>query len=393
MRFRAFLIGCSILSAPLLSAGLEIPTDFSQTNKPATIKVLIEKQKDKILLEAKGRHFIYHPSNEHLISQESTSTKNWVTTAHNGLKWGQLFPGTFQIRIVPADSQTTILVNGIEFRGCVEIYDIKGKLFVVNEVDIERYLKAVMPSQCAFALEEEVMDAVAIAARTNAYYLATRKSDLYWHVDASEVGYQGYAASMQNLAVERAISSTRHMVLRYKGAYFPTTWTKDSAGRTADYTTIFRKEVTVPHGVEAPFAAHDRDKHGWTFTISKKDLAKALGAARVSEFEVYQDEKSKKVYGARINAGQQQFDFAKLQSALGAVRLKSNDFTVVSNGEQIIFKGFGEGNGVGLCLFSATAMADIGEKAPKILATFFPQTKLENVSSFDAGANIVKNLE
>ena len=101
MRFRAFLIGCSILSAPLLSAGLEIPTDFSQTNKPATIKVLIEKQKDKILLEAKGRHFIYHPSNEHLISQESTSTKNWVTTAHNGLKWGQLFPGTFQIRIVP----------------------------------------------------------------------------------------------------------------------------------------------------------------------------------------------------------------------------------------------------------------------------------------------------
>ena len=186
---------------------------------------------------------------------------------------------------------------------------------------------------------------------------------------------------MQNLAVERAISSTRHMVLRYKGAYFPTTWTKDSAGRTADYTTIFRKEVTVPHGVEAPFAAHDRDKHGWTFTISKKDLAKALGAARVSEFEVYQDEKSKKVYGARINAGQS--SLISLSFSLpSAVRLKSNDFTVVSNGEQIIFKGFGEGNGVGLCLFSATAMADIGEKAPKILATFFPQTKLKNVLFF-----------
>ena len=70
----ALLIACSITSAPLLSAGLEIPTDFSQTNKPATIKVLIEKQKDKVLLEAKGRHFIYHPSNEHLISQESSST-------------------------------------------------------------------------------------------------------------------------------------------------------------------------------------------------------------------------------------------------------------------------------------------------------------------------------
>lgn len=386
----ALLTACSISSAHLLSGGKEIPIDFSQIGKPATIKVLIEKQRDKILLEAKGRHFIYNPLNGVLLSEESSSTKKWMTTAQNGLKWGELFPGMFQIRIVPADSQCTILVNGIEFRGCVEIYDIKGQLFVVNEVDIERYLKAVMPSQFSFELDEEVMDAVAIATRTNAYYLATRKNENYWHVDASDVGYQGYAASMQNLQVERAVNSTRHMVMLYKGTFFPTAWTKDSAGKTADYKTIFRKDVTAPHGVEAPFAAHEREKHTWTFSISKKDLAKALGAARVSDFELYQDEKSQKVYGARINAGQQQFDFAKLQSALGAIRLKSNDFTIVANGEQIIFKGYGEGNGVGLCLFSATAMADKGEKAPKILAAFFPQTKLENISSFDARTKIVK---
>ncbi len=388
----ASLVACAAAPSLLLSDGKEIPTDFSQMGKPATIKVLIEKQKDKILVEAKGRHYIYNPLNEILLSEESSSTKNWVRPAHNGMKWGELIPGIFQIRIVPADSLSTVLVNGIEYRGCVEIYDLKGQLYAVNEVDVERYLKSSMPVQFSLDLDEEVMDAVAIAARTNAYYLATRKSDFCWHVDAIDTGYQGYGASMQNLNVERAINSTRHMVMLYKGVPFPTTWTKDSAGKTAAYTTVFRKDVTAPRGVESPFAAREREKHAWTFTISKRELAKALGTTQANDFGVYQDEKSEKVYGARIrdNAGEHQFDFAKLQAGLGAVRLKSNDFTIAANGDQIIFKGFGEGSGVGLCLFSASAMADKGDKAPKILAAFYPETKLENVSSFDVRTKVVK---
>ena len=84
-----------------------------------------------------------------------------------------MFPGIFQIRLVPADAQSTILVDGIEYRGCVEVYDFKGKLYVVNEVDIERYLKSIMTSQFINEIDEEVMDAVAITARTNAYFLVT----------------------------------------------------------------------------------------------------------------------------------------------------------------------------------------------------------------------------
>src|ERR1043165_6306759 len=95
----ASLMACAAAISLLSSAVMEIPTDFSQIGKPATIKVLIDKHRDKILLEAKGRHYIYNPLNEILLSEESSSTKNWLTTAHNGLKWGELIPGIFQIRI------------------------------------------------------------------------------------------------------------------------------------------------------------------------------------------------------------------------------------------------------------------------------------------------------
>jgi stage II sporulation protein D len=379
-------IALTLALAPmaLQAAVMQLPTDISQHAKPATIRVLVGKQKNKIFLEAKGRHYVYNAASQILLSEESSTTKKWIQTNSHGLKWGELYPGVFQIRIVPADSNSTLLVDGIEYRGCVEIYDLKGKLYAINEVDIERYLKSVMTSQFPTELDEEVMDAIAITARTNAYYLACRQTDSFWHVESQDVGYQGCAVSMQNLHTNRAINSTRHMVMLYKGAPFPTSWTKDSAGKTADYATIFRKEVPVPHGVQAPFAAHDRESHIWKFSISKKDLAKALGASQVNAFDLYQDHRSQKVYGARLKDKDDvvQFDFAKLQTALGAARLKSNDFTVEADGEHIVFKGFGEGSGVGLCLFSASAMADKGEKAPKILASFFPDTKLENVRSF-----------
>jgi stage II sporulation protein D len=381
----ASLAVCTMAPASLLPGGVEIPMDISQKAKPATIKVLIGKQREKVLLEAKGRYSIYNPLSRLLLTDGISTKRQWISSSDNGLFWGELIPGNFQIRLVPSDSQSTLLVDGIEYRGCIEVYDIKGKLYVVNEVDIERYLKSTMTAQFPSEIDEEVMDALAITARTHAYYLVSRKSSAHWHIDASEVDYQGYAVTLQNLHVDRAIDNTHHMVMTYQGMPFPTAWTKDSAGKTAAFATVFRKDVASPHGVEAAFAAHERDKHAWTFTISKQDLAKTLGAAKVSEFDLYQDSKSQKVYGALLKEdnASHRFDFTQLQKALGSTRLKSNDFTVQAAGDKIIFKGFGEGNGVGLCLFSASAMADKGEKAPKILASFFPETKLENIRSLD----------
>jgi len=375
------LIACTMNPLSLSAGGVTIPTDTSQNAKPATIKVLISKQNDKILLEAKGKYHIYNPLDGLLLTSGVMTKKQSIYSSDNGLVWGELIPGMHQIRIVPANAQSTLLVNGIEYRGCVEIYDFKGKLNVVNEVDIERYLKSVMTAQFPSEMDEEVMDAIAITARTNAYYLVNRKQTAYWHVDAAEVGYQGYALTLQNLHVDRAINNTRHMVMTYAGEPFPTSWTKNSAGKTADFATVARKNVKTPPGVEAEFAAHEREQHAWTFSLSKQDLAKALGAVKVSEFDLYKDAKSQKIYGARLKEGDKmhQFDFTKLQTALGAARLKSNDFTIEAVGDKILFKGFGEGNGVGLCLFSANAMADKGEKAPKILTSFFPETQLEKI--------------
>ena len=59
---------------------------------------------------------------------------------------------------------------------------------------------------------------------------------------------------------------------------------------------------------------------------------------------------------------------------MGEGNLVSNDFKVKINKDKILFEGYGKGDGVGLCLFSAAKLAKSGELAPKILAQFFPKT-------------------
>ncbi len=368
------------------SGALELPTDISQKAKPATIKVLISRQKDNVLLEVKGRYLVYDPITGFELATGISSKRAMVLPNESGIHWKEAFPGVGQIRIVPGDSQSTILVDGIEYKGCVELYDVEGKINVVNEVDVERYLKSVLSSQFSQELDEDVMDAIAIVARTNAYFLVNRKPDAYYHVEAQEVGYQGYALSLQNMHLDKAINSTRHVVLTYHDQPFAATWTNDSAGKTADYAAIFRKEISTPRGVQAPFAAHERQKHAWSFAISKNELARIAGADKVTAVDLYQDKGSDKVYGLRVKEGDatHNLDFFKLQKAVGANRLRSNDFTVKLNGDQIIFTGFGEGHGVGLCLFSATAMAEHGDNTKKILSTFFPESKLENIRTFSS---------
>ncbi|MBY0529494.1 MAG: SpoIID/LytB domain-containing protein [Rhabdochlamydiaceae bacterium] len=361
----------------------EAPTDLSQVDKPMTIKVLVAQKKEKIFLEARGSYHVYQPVDGKQLSSGNSSKRAFVISDPLGLKWKERYLGSSHLRIVPGDAQSTLLVDGIEYRGCLEIYDMGGKLNIVNEVSLEHYLKSCLTSQFQEEMDEDVMDSIAIVARTNAQYLVSRKPNAPWHVEAQEVGYQGYALTLQNLHVDRSIDNTKNLILTYQDQPFAATWTEDSAGKTADFAAMFRRSVATPRGVQAPFALRDREKHHWSFSLSRQELSKLLQTDKITSIDLFQDKQSEKVYAVKIQdtRGSHNIDFIQLQKALGEKRLKSSDFTIQFHGENITFNGYGQGYGVGLCLYSANAMAEHGENAKKILATFFPETKLQNVQN------------
>lgn len=389
-RTTAFYLGLLLSASPMYyipsTYSQEIPKDISQKMKPATVKILLHENQKQVILEAKGKYQVCNPLNNYVLFNGSFSKRAPLIHEQAGIKWGELIPGTFQIRIIPLDSDTTIFVNGMQYRGCVEVYDDNGMITVVNEVDVESYLRSTLTPQFKHEMNQEVLNAIAIVARTNTYHMLSKQQQFQlYHVNAQEVGYVGHGATLQNTMLEAAISSTRHAIMTLNNKPFAATWHQNSAGKTADFASVFRINTPSPEGVSIPITESDRQKLGWSFTASKEQIAHIAGLMKVSNLSLFSEPKSGKVYAVRVSNGDKthNIDFFTLQKALGDHRLKSNDFTLDIKGNGIIFTGYGQGHGTGLCLYSAALMAKHGQDAAKMLGTFFPHTKLQKVRSLE----------
>lgn len=380
MKILSKLWGFLMLATALAASAYS--TDFSQKAKPATMKILLLKQTPDVTIEVKGRHYIYNPLDGTQIASGISTKRHTAVVEAYGIKWGENFPGCHQLRFVPGDSQSSILVNGIQYKGCIEIYQNDGKFNVINEVDTENYLKSILSAEFQKPLHEEVMNAIAIVARTNAYFQAERNNQAFWHVASDEVNYQGMAM-LTKAFVDKAIETTRHAVMIFEERPFAATWTENSAGKTVDFATVFRKAFTTPPGVNAPIAAKDRQDHKWSCALPKTLVAQAAEMDRVTGIDLYITPKADKVYAVKVTGDTEvkDYDFTTFQKIVGKANLRSNDFKVEMKGEELVFTGYGEGTGVGLCLYSAKALASKGEKAPQILQAFFPNTKIEKIKS------------
>ncbi len=385
----AAAILCSLINLPLLNAQTSPSYErIAEPMAPRNIQVLLEKDASEILLEVKGPYYIFNPHDGSKVVSGLLGKRFIIRETEGGLKWGEEFPGIHQIYIKPRSSDTTIFVNGIQYQGAIAIYGVSGSINVINEVDIESYVKSLLSTRFSSPREPEVMASLAILARTDAYYNAIRATDSFWHVAAKDTGYQGSALIITNSPADHAVDSTRHLILVHpdngKSLPFATTWTEHSAGKTASYETIFRKEGLAPEkGVSAPHAALSRMDAKWSYQIERKALAQLLQLPQIKSIELFQDPNSNKVYGIRIKDGSDHtdIDFISMQKLLGETHLQSSEFTVLVKDDSVIFNGFGKGHGAGLCLYSAAAMAQNGENAVKILSKFFPDTYLYNLNA------------
>lgn len=195
--------------------GLFFPTRVTE----ATIDVLIVDDQPSAMLELKGKYHIYDPNTKQHISTRFVGKKKPLQTLSSGLKWGEEFPGIYQLQIVPDHQGILSVVNGKEYRGSLFIYDIGGTISIVNRTNVEDYLSSILPTKYGDPMPEETCAAIAIAARTDACYLAQNMINPYWAVDAERVGYKGLLSMKPNSEMEHAIKATTHMVMSWTGTY------------------------------------------------------------------------------------------------------------------------------------------------------------------------------
>lgn len=226
-----------------------------------TIKVLILHDKESADVEVKGKYKIFDPhTNSQLINLRLVGKNKPVEALAGGLKWGEEFPGVFQINIIPQGNDTQILVNGVLYPGSLQIYDVGGKVSIVNELPLEDYLRFLLADRFDQNLADEALAALVIAARTNAYYFAKNPKTRFWSVDGSKEGYRGYVNANPTNPIQRALKNTRNMVMSKTGLYegvitpFALHWNKggsNDAKAQASLISVVEVEELANKGVHA----------------------------------------------------------------------------------------------------------------------------------------------
>lgn len=203
------------------------------------------------------------------------------------------------------------------YRGKVEISKYEDKLTVVNELPLEEYLYAVIPSEMPSGYGEEALKVQAVCARTYAYkqLLQNNYSQYGAHIDDS-VASQVYNNISEDKNSIQAVKDTYGEVLLYENNvieayYFSTSW-----GCTADAKDVWlsdensylegdiqinkdSKETmeTYDFSEEEEFEAFLKNKkistydssypwYRWNVTISGKQLKKSIEKNLKARYEV-----------------------------------------------------------------------------------------------------------
>lgn len=378
-----------LLSTPALQAlpgdGLMQWLGVSKPENPPTVKILMGQEIEGVMISVTGGYNLFNPADGRRLGTRFAGKSHFMKPTAKGLTWGEEFPDLYQLMIIPDSGESTVLVDGTQYKGILYVYQVAGKIFLVNETEVEDYLASTLSSKFPQSLSPEAMNAVAIAARTQVAYAVENSKSKYWNVRAEEVGYNGYVVGTGLPHVQQALEETQGMIMLkrdYNGRSQPfvAEWTAHCAGQTVPYHVMYREGANTPEaGTHSVFAHQDRETRSWQIKMTKQELAQKLGVSGLTSMKVYADKESNKVYAVRLDLGSRavDMDFKSLQQHLGSHQLRSSDFSIAIEGNEVTFSGVGEGSGVGLCLYSAVEMARRGQNARQILTKFFPQTTFD----------------
>lgn len=327
-----------------------------------------------------------------------------VSLSAAGWRAGSAVLGNGELIIRPS-SVGSVRVGGTAYRGQYRFVPVAGKKFdVVNEVDIDDYLKGVLPIELYPKWADETYKAQAIAARTYALYEKhSATSPRHWDVyaDTRSQAYGGFDA--ESSKSRQAAEETSGIVLAYgpqgEERIFKAYFSSCCGGVTQSSMDVFAEPFIQPLSAQnVGTLCSASTKFNWPPVVltkaeltrriklwaaargrSDKDMALARSAEIVARnvygrpirFQVID------VSGHRYNYSAEDFRTAVNTDANGNGLPSSYVENILNDADRVRFVGgHGYGHGVGLCQWCAEARARVGMRHEDILMAAYPGARL-----------------
>jgi stage II sporulation protein D len=272
-----------------------------------------------------------------------------------------------------------VRLDGKMLSGRIEAWADANGLVLVNALDLEEYVAAVVASEVPSGWPDAALQAQAVAARTFAVAQKIAQGPAARAHLGSSVLDQVYAGSAHPASSAlRAARATAGEVLTFGSAPIAAYFSASCGGRSETAEDAFN----VPAGT-TPYLLSRRDDadegRAWTVRKSLADVSLALRKAGrvlapITGIDVSSRTASGRARTVRLetDAGDRTLTAAELRQILGYTALPSLAFDVSVERKTAVFRGRGNGHGVGLCQWGARARALRGETYRAILAWYYP---------------------
>jgi SpoIID/LytB domain protein len=130
-----------------------------------------------------------------------------------------------------------LALDGKRYRGELRVTVDKSGLQVVDHVDLDSYLRGVVPGEMPHEWALEALKAQAVAARS--YALASRVQKQAWDLYADTRSQVYYGVDAERPSTTRAVQETHGEVVAFGGKVATTFYYSSSGGRTAASADVF----------------------------------------------------------------------------------------------------------------------------------------------------------
>jgi len=405
-------IGCLLLLSLLFSGCAENAAQNQSTlNHPVIRVFLLEDAASASVAGSSLRVSLQMQNAEQIISSPRIGALP-LYRRPDGWQLGSAHFPTGILQIQPGND-AGIRVNGLAYRGRFLFIPLAdGKFNVLNDVDVDDYLRGVVAKEMYPKWPLEALRSQAIVSRTYVLYVAhtdglTRAWDVY--ADQRSQVYGGIAA--ETSASREAVDSTRGIVLTYgpgTGKIFKAYFSSCCGGVSQAASDAFPGDPYIE-----PLAEHYRGPicsaskyYNWgPIILSKSEVTRRIhawavhsssiqgraapelnitGIYRVDVQTVNRYGRPSHVLITDIRGIQYNWPAEQLRTVMnfdpGSGPTLPSSYCKIDappgSDSVRFFDGHGYGHGVGMCQWCAEARAEAGWSCVRILTEAFPQAKL-----------------
>jgi len=365
--------------ASVKESSLDIPQGIESNLK---IRVSLGAQHSKAVVSTDNPYQVFDGGG-HLLFRGKQIGQALVAAKGDLIQFGRQ---SFKAQPIVLDSMKSMLsLDQRTYRDILEFSTTpENKLQIVNELDLEDYLRGVLPSETNPSWKENALKAQAVVSRTYALFKMIENHGESFAVSSDVLSQVYGGVTMEKPSTNLAIEETAGEILVYKGKIFPAFFHSTCGGATTRTENAWPiKPHPALQGGSCGFC-NESQHYRWKASFTEKELIAALKkigrpvtAIRKLNAEGIDESGRPRFFVIEHPAGKVKIPSNDFRLAVSPMKMKSVFIQrIVRDGSSYQFIGRGWGHGVGMCQYGDKKMAELGYNYRQILDYYFPGSEI-----------------